>query len=669
MTFIISRIHIFQFYVILLPFIAQARFSDVSNEIETKISLIKVEKEDTSEVNRLNAIGLKLKKKGDFKDGLKITQQAINIARKINYDKGLIDAYINEVGLYEALGNNQRAKESLNKGFNIAKKIKYKKGLVLLYRNSGVLNIVENNYPKAIEDFYKSLKIAEEINYKDGITYAYNNIGNLNFEQGNYGEAKKNYLSTLKLSEELKDSFSLGYAYNNLGYVASKLGKYSEAMEFYKKSIDIKEKTGDKRGICNVKRNIGDINQATGNYKDALIEYNEALMIATQINDQKAISEISVNLGRLNLMLKNYIKSREYLQKALKLSNEIGGKLLKIEIYNLQSKLDSCEGNFKSAFENSKLELILMDSIKNEKSTLQIEQLKIQYETEKKTKELAALRYENEIQKQNTYQMNLLILLITAASLFIIILIAIQNISRKKELIIAKNALELKSLEIQKAKVEERVKVQREISEQYHDILGYKITSILLMCENAKKNLFDDNKVLYDFVIRIGNKLKEVAETNRSGIIALSSDSDELESFIGELRADLSDLAETTGKEISFQITENIPSITVEPVFKFNISAAMKEAINNSLKYANCDFVEVKIEVTEHIYKIAISDSGIGISNNQKKHHGYGMINMKNRIKSIGGAIFIDSKEGHGTKVVFEGDFNRSNFTNETFTI
>jgi signal transduction histidine kinase len=659
----ILRIKFFLLSVILIPCLTQARFSGIFNDKDKRISLINLENKDTSEVNRLNELALSLKKKGDFKKGLDIALQSNKIATKLRYKKGLIDSYINEVGLYEAVGNNQRAKESLNKGFYLAKKIKYKKGLVLLYRNSGVLNIVENNYPKALYDFYKSLKIAEEINYKQGISYAYNNMGNLNLEQGNYAEAKKNYLNTMKLSEELKDSFSLSYAYNNLGYLANKQSRYTEAMDFYKKSLTIKEKTGDKRGICNVKRNIGDIKQATGKYRAALVEYNEALNIALQINDQKAISEICVNLGRLNMMLKKYFESREYLQKALNLSNKIGGKLLKIEIYNLQSKLDSCEGNFKSAFENSKIELGLRDSIKNEKSTLQIAQLKVQYETEKKSKELDALRYENELQKQNTYQKNLLILLITVASLFVIILIAVQNLSRKKELIIAKNELELKSLEIQKAKVEERVKVQREISEQYHDILGYKITSILLMCENAKNNLFKEDMDMYDFVNRISNKLKEVAETNRSGIIALSSDSDELESFIGELRADLSDLAETTGKEIRFKITENIPSIAVEPIFKFNISAAMKEAINNSLKYANCEFVEVKIDVTDRDYQITVSDSGLGITNSQKNHHGYGMINMKNRIKTIGGSISIESKQGYGTKVVFEGSFNRSTFT------
>lgn len=659
----VSKLKYFVLFSLLHSCFVHASINAISDDIETKISLIKVDKKDTAEVNRLNALGLKLKKRGDFKVGLQVTKEAIAIAEKIRYSRGLADSYINEVGLYEAMGNNQLAKSSLDKGFAIANNINYKKGLVLLYRNSGVLNIVENNYPKAIEDFYKSLKIAEEINYKQGITYAYNNIGNLNYEQGNYEEARKNYMNTLKLSVELKDSFSLAYAYNNLGYVAKKLGKFSEAMDYYRKSLEIKEKIADKRGICNVMRNIGDIKQANGNYKEALTDYIDALKIAVQINDIKAISEISVNLGRLNMMLKEYAASRNYLKKALKLSNEIGGKLLKIEIYNLQSKLDSCEGNFKSAFENSKNELRLLDSIKNEKSTLQIAQLKVQYETEKKNKELASLRYENELQKQSTYQKNLLILLITTLSLFIIILIAYQNLSRKKELIIAKKSLEFKSLEIQKAKVEERVKVQREISEQYHDILGYKITSILLMCENAKKNLLDENKPLYDFVNRIGNKLKEVAETNRSGIIALSSDSDELESFIGELRADLSDLAETTGKEIRYEITETIPSVAVEPIFKFNISAAMKEAINNSLKYANCEFVEVKIEVTEHKYQVTIADSGVGISNSQKNHQGYGMINMKNRIKSIGGTITIDSKEGYGTKVVFEGYFNRGNFT------
>ncbi|MFN5794598.1 MAG: tetratricopeptide repeat protein, partial [Bacteroidota bacterium] len=214
------RILLFLLCIFFMSCVTQARFSDIFNDKDTRISLIKIEKKDTSEVNRLNELALSLKKKGEFKKGLSLALQANRIATKISYKKGQIDSYINQVGLYEALGDNLSAKESLNKGFALANKTMYKKGLVLLYRNSGVLNIVENNYPEALDDFYKSLKIAEEINYKQGISYAYNNMGNLNLEQGNYSDAKKNYLNTLKLSEELKDSFSLSYAYNNLGYLA-----------------------------------------------------------------------------------------------------------------------------------------------------------------------------------------------------------------------------------------------------------------------------------------------------------------------------------------------------------------------------------------------------------------------------------------------------------------
>jgi signal transduction histidine kinase len=517
-----------------------------------------------------------------------------------------------------------------------------------------------------MSDFYKSLKIAEEIGFKQGASYAYNNIGNVQFVQRNYDEASNAYLNSLKISIETKDAYGMAHAYNNLGEVKRQERMYDLASEYYQKSLKIKENIGDKRGAGTVLRNIGTIYNIKGQYQKALSYYNRSVDIAEQIQDKKGLSEANIVLGALMIKLNQYDQSREKLNQALLLSKQTNNKLNRIEAYKTLALLDSTMGNFRSAYDHSRKEFQLNDSILNDKTKAQVARLKAQFDSEKKTKEFEKLKILSELQVQKSKQNNLIILSLTLFCVLIALVLWVQSKNRKKKLIIANNQLELKSIELVKVKAEERVRVQKNLSEQYHDILGYKLTSLLLMCENEKNNLGDSKNPLYTFAERVKNKLKDLAETSRSGIIALDTDTDQLENFISELRADLNDLAETTGKEIRFQISENIPNIIIEPKVKFNISAAMKEAINNSLKYANSNTVDVKIELNFDEFKILVNDSGIGLPAEIKKQHSYGLINMKKRMNDIEGYFSIESEPSKGTTVIFGGKFKSSNRETDT---
>jgi len=637
--------------------------SDSGKQVDSLLNVLKISKEDTNKVITLNALASTLRKLGELQRGVTYANQSLELAKSKKYDIGIVDAYIVRFQLYEALGEFATSLEALNLGMEVATRINYKKGLAILYRSSGVLNNVQNNYVEATKDFYKSLKLSEEIGYKQGITYANNNIGNVSFQQGDFDEAAKYYQITLDLAIQNKERYAEATANNNMGEVMASKKEYSKALAYYLKSASIKESLEDVRGLTIVIMNIGDIYLINKDYAAAQSNYRKAHTLANKIKDKKSISEANLQLGILYIYLQKYELSRQSLQTSIELTKETNSRSTRSEVYHGFAMLDSALGDFRSALNYKCLELALNDSILNEKSQLQVSHLKIKYDTEKKTKEVEKLKIENELQAEKANQKNLLILVTLLFSLFVILIIWIQSNNRKKKLVIATNLLDLKILEIEKAKVEERVKVQKEISEQYHDILGYKITSILLMCENEKKKQSDDRNPLTHFAEKVSNKLKEVAETNRSGIIALSSDTDELENFIGELRADLNDLAETTNKEIRFVIPEILPVLKVEPIVKFNISAAMKEAINNSLKHANCSFVEVKIEIVKDEFNISISDSGVGMNSEQKKRHGYGLINMRNRMQNLGGDFEIESSPDKGTIVFFKGKFGNSKST------
>lgn len=144
---------------------------------------------------------------------------------------------------------------------------------------------------------------------------------------------------------------------------------------------------------------------------------------------------------------------------------------------------------------------------------------------------------------------------------------------------------------------------------------------------------------------------------NRSGIIALDPDTDELDFFLVKLWQDLNDLVETAGKEIDFTIPRDIPKITVSPEVKFNISSIMKEAINNFIKYSKSEIVVITIEMKESLYTISISDYGVGMDMEKMQPHTYGFKNIKSRIESIGGSVEITSKPSEGTTIRLYGDF------------
>jgi signal transduction histidine kinase len=81
-----------------------------------------------------------------------------------------------------------------------------------------------------------------------------------------------------------------------------------------------------------------------------------------------------------------------------------------------------------------------------------------------------------------------------------------------------------------------------------------------------------------------------------------------------------------------------------------NIYRIIQESVNNALKYAGADEIEVNISKEENLYLIAIVDNGKGFSLSEIEM-GNGLNNMKKRAREIGGELLINSKEKKGTTV------------------
>ncbi len=75
--------------------------------------------------------------------------------------------------------------------------------------------------------------------------------------------------------------------------------------------------------------------------------------------------------------------------------------------------------------------------------------------------------------------------------------------------------------------------------------------------------------------------------------------------------------------------------------------------MNNSLKYSNGNKIILKSEIINDELEITLADDGEGFSILEESK-GNGLNNMRRRAEKINGILNIDSRIGHGTKIIFK---------------
>jgi signal transduction histidine kinase len=81
-----------------------------------------------------------------------------------------------------------------------------------------------------------------------------------------------------------------------------------------------------------------------------------------------------------------------------------------------------------------------------------------------------------------------------------------------------------------------------------------------------------------------------------------------------------------------------------------NIYMIFKEALNNSLKYAQCKNIRLTLKQINNRFVMQLGDDGTGFDPGRELS-GNGLQNMKRRADEIGGTLVINSGPGKGTLV------------------
>ena len=192
---------------------------------------------------------------------------------------------------------------------------------------------------------------------------------------------------------------------------------------------------------------------------------------------------------------------------------------------------------------------------------------------------------------------------------------------------------------------------RRSLARELHDELGQYVSAVKIFAQNI--------------INRSKGKDKDIEESALSVTSAANQIYDGMHSIIRQLRPGSLDnlgLSETI-KDMASNWRSQHPSIQIDlfvgknldhlgEAININIYRIIQEAMNNCLKHARAHNISINLDHKDKYLTLIFNDDGVGFDTNLlTKSKQFGLIGMKERVKSLSGMFSIKSTPTKGTLI------------------
>ena len=377
-------------------------------------------KEDTNKVNILNEITYE-NTMINLEQGIKYGKQAIALATKLDWHKGLANAYIRTAINFTYKGDYSLALEDYNKALSIFQLMGDKSEIASCYSNIGVVYLQLGNSPEGLEYFYKGLKIKEEIGDKDGQANDYNSIARVYSQLGKKDLVLATFNRVLKLYTEINNKQGIGMALSNISFSYFNSGKMDSAIFYAQKSINTYKETADKRGLAAAYENLSVAYMSQKKFREYITAIMNAYDLFKKLGSITNIAGCQIRIGEFfsaiagdtitNLIVDGewipsgktarLKKSEYYFRLALEGYKKTGASDIIKVLQDLSLTLEDI-GNYKDALKYYKEYTRINDSVFSNEDKIKIEKLETQRALDLKDKQIKIDELEVEKKRNET---------------------------------------------------------------------------------------------------------------------------------------------------------------------------------------------------------------------------------------------------------------------------
>ncbi len=551
---------------------------------------------------------------------------------------------INNLPYDDKIANTSQSVKWFTQNLINAQKIKYFKGVADSYANLGLVYYYQGKYDKNTHCMLNAIRWYDKLKLIGKLASAYGEYG-YQLKRRDMQKALYNMQKGIKMAEARNDEGTLASLYDNYGVLKEMKKELDSALYFYQKAMALKEKKNDSIGIPYSANKIAVVKLMQKKTAEAKKLFDYAYQIRVKINDVFGIAE---NLNFYGYYFKETGNNKEaiaYFEKAILWSRKYHYPYLLEDNYKGLSEVYENNSDYKRALFHYKNHVQSKDSIMNTDIRTKQAELDTQFETEQKEKQIL-------LQRAQIAEKNIWILAAFSLALFAILIGFIFFNRQKLKTIQLQKDNELKDallkIETQNKLQEQRLRISRDL----HDNIGAQLTFIISSLDNLKYGFTITDAKLEEKLTAISGFTKETIYELRDTIWAMNKD----EITFEDLKSRISNFIEkaklaSQGIEFAFDYDEQLKTCVFSSIEGMNVYRIIQEAINNSLKHAQANKIEVTVFRENDTLRITIKDNGKGFDETELLL-GNGMNNLKKRAKEINGEISITSQEQSGTTIV-----------------
>jgi signal transduction histidine kinase len=232
-----------------------------------------------------------------------------------------------------------------------------------------------------------------------------------------------------------------------------------------------------------------------------------------------------------------------------------------------------------------------------------------------------------------------------------IILFVFQFRKRKVEHEKEKDMItEIHAKEILSTQLEMQTQTMLHIGREIHDNVGQKLTLASLYTQQ----LAYENKAphINDKIENIGTIINESLAELRQLSKSLTDDKIKNHTIIDLLKEECEKINQLKKCIVIFTCEQYKIDLNYQQ--KSILLRIVQEFLQNSIKHAQCESINILLMSDEIGVKLFLQDDGNGFDASINTNKGIGLSNMKKRAEMIGGKFALESKVGNGTELTIE---------------
>tara|TARA_R110002051_G_scaffold165130_2_gene235913 strand:- start:33530 stop:35566 length:2037 start_codon:yes stop_codon:yes gene_type:complete len=601
-----------------------------------------------------------------------ISKSALDLSKKINYKEGELEALSNLSAFYLYKGDYKKAIENGLKVISDKQLRNFPVIEIKTHNHLGQVSFIQQEYPLTYTYFLHGLTVSEKNNNEYYKFIMQMNLGTLFSLLEDYDEAILYYTNTLKLNDTIIDNNREAMLSSNLGYLYIQKEEYTKAENYLNKSITYFKSTNNKQWLSFSLTTLGQLNLKLKNYNNSISNFENALEIIESKNELKVKADIYYGLAVANFKNKNVQKAEEQINESLRLykyfnintglerANRIIYEIKKEQSQNLEAL------NYLELTE----ELANKNSIKKNRTNLNMLKAKIKFEKEKET-----LKTNNDIalEEQRKYLKWSLAAFITSLLIVLIVL----NANKREKLLIKK--LENNAVVLNKS--QKALIAINNNQDKLFSIVGHDLRGPIISFNELLKLYIEDPKgkeYFEKFAPQIKSDLDYLQLTTDNllywGKTQMKGNLSKAEHILVKKEIDLilqlyrSELNKKT-IEVDCQIKKT-DFVTID-INQFNV--IFRNILSNAIKFTpNGGKITLSTTLKDATLVIKISDTGVGMSpetvnklfNNEahistkgtnfEKGTGLGLRLVKELIINNNGSIVVQSQLNIGSNFIIE---------------